>query len=591
MIVKEEVINLNMAHRVWFQDNLRKLNISQETFLILLAVIIGFFVGSLAVVFKLATNWLASLAFGHGESLLDFIPQYYMILIPIIGGIVVGLIVQYGGHNASGHGIPEAIQAVALKGGRMKVRTIFAEGLASLFTIGFGGSAGRVGPVVEIGGGIGSLVGQFFDMRNEVVQLLLGCGAAAGIAAIFNTPIAGVIFALEIVLGNFTSGHFSILVISSVSADFVARTVYGDKPALTILYPFQFNYSEILLYLGLGILGALMGLIFIYTLYRVEDLFKKMPITPTWLKPALGGGIVGLIGFYLPQIFGTGFGEIEQILRGQYGVAILIGILILKLLATSITLGSGLSGGVFAPTLLIGASLGGLYGHLVNNFLPLSVEGTPGTYALIGMGTVFASVSHAPITAVMMIFEMTRSYQIVIPLVVASVIANLLSRAIIEDNIYTLKLRRRGVIIQEGFDIARLMDIQIELAMSKQVAVVVDEEPLKSVVKMMEISHHNGYPVVDDEGHIVGIITAHDLRKVDYPRLNDTEVGNVMTKDLKLAYPDQTLDKALFQLVENKIDRIPIVSRENPKQLVGIITRKDIVNYYQQSLLTKGNRI
>ena len=154
-----------------------------------------------------------------------------------------------------------------------------------------------------------------------------------------------------------------------------------------------------------------------------------------------------------------------------------------------------------------------------------------------------------------------------------------------------MKLRRRGVIIQEGFDIARLMDIQIELAMSKQVAVVVDEEPLKSVVKMMEISHHNGYPVVDDEGHIVGIITAHDLRKVDYPRLNDTEVGNVMTKDLKLAYPDQTLDKALFQLVENKIDRIPIVSRENPKQLVGIITRKDIVNYYQQSLLTKGNRI
>ncbi|AZR74485.1 hypothetical protein BBF96_14490 [Anoxybacter fermentans] len=568
-----------MTHKVWFNDHLSKLNISQETFLLFLAILVGVLVGSLAVFFRMVTDCLVTIILINWKLSLP----HYIALIPLIGGLLVGLVIHYGGHRASGHGIPEAIQAVALQGGRMKGRTIFVEGIASILTISFGGSVGRVGPVVEIGAGVGSLIGQFFDKKDEVVKMLLGCGAAAGIAAIFNAPISGVIFALEIILGDFTPGNFSMLVISSVSADIIARTIFGDRPALIVEHSFQFHYSELIFYMGLGIMAAIVGMIFIRTLYYIEDLFKKIPLRPEWLKPALGGLSVGIIGMFLPQVFGVGFGEIHQILNNNYGIGLLVAIMVFKLLATCLSIGSGMSGGVFAPTLLIGASMGDLYGSIVQHFF--SVD--PKTYALVGMGTILAGVSHAPITAVMMIFEMTRNYQIILPLLVASVIANLLSRLILKDNIYTMKLRRRGLIIHKGYDLAQLMQIQVFKAMSRDVDVVKMDEALSSVVEKMEESHHNGFPVVNDAGEMVGIITRHDLNKYSHEELKRRKVKEVMTDKVKVVYPDETLDQVLLRLVQYNVGRMPVVERNNPTRILGVITRKDIVDFYQNRLLTE----
>lgn len=575
-----------MTHRVWFHDYLQKLNMSQKTFLIFLAVLVGAIGGGLAVLFRILTDFFGTLILGRGGGLFEMISPLAVPLIPMVGGLLVGLIIHFGDHRASGHGIPEAIQAVALRGGRMKGQTILSEGLASIITIASGGSVGRVGPVVEIGAGVGSLIGQYFDEPDQTVKLLLGCGAGAAIAAIFNAPIAGVFFALEIILGEFTTGNFSMLVIAAVSGDLVARTVFGDRPALLIGHFHAYNSTELIAFIGLGFLAAVMGTVFIQLLYFMEDLFKRIKILPGWLRPALGGFLVGLIGLLVPQVFGSGFDVIHQILDGSYGVQLLLIILIFKLLATTISLGSGMSGGIFAPTLLMGASLGGLYGLIIGSIFQNWVVGHLATYILVGMATMIACVNNAPITAVMMLFEMTRNYDIFLPVLATSVFANLIARMLIKDNIHTKKLRRRGLIIHEGHDMSQLMQIQVNRVMDRKIPVVREDDSVTVFIEKIMETRRNGLPVVNVAGEMVGMITQHDIYRSD--KRGDqalTKIKDLMTSSIKVVSADETLDQVLLYLMEYNISQMPVVDRQHPKIVLGLIYRKDIISFYQKNLI------
>lgn len=574
-----------MTHRVWLHDYLQKLDMSQKTFLIFLAALVGAIGGGLAVVFRIITDFLGAHIFGRGGGVLEMISPLAVPLVPMVGGLLVSMVIYFGDHRASGHGIPEAIQAVALRGGRMRGKTILSEGLASIISIASGGSVGRVGPVVEIGAGVGSLIGQFFDEPDQTVKLLLGCGAGAAIAAIFNAPIAGVFFALEIILGEFTTGNFSMLVIAAVSGDLVARTVFGDQPALLIEHIHASNSLELIAFIGLGFLAAVVGSIFIWFLYFTEDQFKRIMMLPGWFRPALGGFFVGLIGLLVPQVFGSGFDVIHQILDGSYGIKALFAILILKLLATSISLGSGMSGGIFAPTLLIGASLGGLYGLMMDSIFQSWVVGDLAIYILVGMATMISCVNNAPITAVMMLFEMTRNYDIFLPVLATAVLANLIARMLIKENIHLKKLRRRGLIIHEGYDMSLLMQIRVKRVMDRKIPVLREDDRIDVFIKKIRETRRNGLPVVNEAGEMVGMITQHDIyRSGEELDLAQTKINDLMTSSVKVVFADETLDQVLFYLMEYNISQMPVVDRQHPKIVLGIVYRADIISFYQRNL-------
>jgi len=358
----------------------------------------------------------------------------YVVIVPAVGGLIVGLLVFFFAREAKGHGVPEVMEAVALRGGRIRPRVAVIKSLASSICIGTGGSAGREGPIVQIGSAIGSTLGQALHLSDNRVRNLVACGAAGGIAATFNSPIAGVIFALEVILGDFKLHYFISVVVSSVTASVIGRVVFGDFPAFPLPTEYGINSLwEFGFYALLGVLAALVGVFFVRLLYWTEDLFDKWRSVPEWVQPAVGGALLGGLAlaypFFtpttwvgIPQIFNVGYEVIGDALSNQLLLGVVVSLLLLKIVATSLTLGSGGSGGVFAPSLFMGAMLGTAFELTIRIFFP-SVVAPPGAYALVGMAAVFAASAHAPITAIIILFELTGDYRIILPLMLTVVLA------------------------------------------------------------------------------------------------------------------------------------------------------------------------
>ena len=340
--------------------------------------------------------------------------------------------------------------ALAQKGDIRK-RVVLVKTLASAISIGTGGSVGREGPIVQIGSAIGSTLGQALNVSGDRMRALVGCGAAAGIAATFNAPIAGSMFALEVILGDFGLATFSPIVISSVVATAVSRAFLGDTPAFIVPAYQLVSAWEFPIYLILGLFCAVVGVTFTKTLYRFEDLFDSLKF-PEYLKPIIGGLILGVSGLYIPQILGVGYGAMDLALGQQLAWWLMLLLVVAKLLATSITIGSGGSGGVFAPSLYLGVMAGGFFGMVVHHLLP-NVTASPGAYSIVGMGAVVSATTHGPLAAILILFEMTGSYEIILPLMFSCIIATIASGQFMEDSIYTLKLARRGVDIREGKEV------------------------------------------------------------------------------------------------------------------------------------------
>jgi CIC family chloride channel protein len=548
---------------------------------LLLAVVVGVIAGLGAVVFRWLISSFTTLFFDEGGDILSFLGRYYVIIVPAVGALFFGPLIYFFAREAKGHGVPEVMEAVALEGGRIRPRVSVVKALASSICIGSGGSVGREGPIVQIGSSFGSAIGQWFKLPDDTVRVLVACGAAGGISATFNAPIAGVFFALEIILGRVVTRRFAYVVISSVVADFLAQIFLGNTRAFTIPTFGIVSTWEFSFYVVLGILAGLAALAFIYLLYKCEDLFDSVKI-PEYLKPALAGLAIGAIGLYSGDLFGVGYGGITKALSGEWVAGTLILMGLLKLVATSLTLGSGGSGGIFAPSLFIGAMLGTAVGKMFGGFFP-TMTGPMGAYGVVGMAAVFAGATRAPFTAILIIFEMTRDYAIILPLMTAVVISTVISRAFRRETIYTMKLVRRGIDIEheEMSDVMR--NITVKEAMTCNFPTVPDTMRVSKLLNEFRKTGHHGFPVVDKEGKLAGIVTQTDVERhlVTTAGRERQLVGDIATKSPFVAYPEQTLDKVLSG-TEEEYGRIPVVSHDDARCLVGVLRRQDIIRAYQK---------
>jgi CIC family chloride channel protein len=578
---------------------LDKIRSNETVFGVILAVIVGIIAGFGAVLFRWLINNFQSLFFGGGANLLGFLGQYYIILLPAVGGLIVGLLVYFGAREAKGHGVPEVMEAVAVRGGHIRPRVAVIKSLASSICIGSGGSVGREGPIVQIGSSVGSSVGQWLHLSDEWVKTLVACGAAGGISATFNTPIGGVFFAMEIILGRFVTPKLGFVVISSVAANFISHMFLGDQPAFGVVTYSMISYWEILPYAVLGVLAGLVAFAFIRSLYKCEDIFDALHI-PEYLKPVIGGIGIGLIGLYSYDLFGVGYGDVywvshmsvDQALLGEIALQSLIILLILKIIATSLTIGSGGSGGIFAPSLFIGAMLGGTLGTLAHNLFP-SLIASSGAYSLVGMAAVFAGAAHAPITSIIMLFEMTGDYKIILPLMIAVVISTIVSRSLNRETIYTLKLLRRGIDIRQLEETRPMREVTVAEAMTHNFPTVLPTMLIGELITKLRRTGHHGFPVVDKDGNFRGCVTLADVEGAiamskGYPE--GVIVSDIASRSVIVAYPDEYLHDILMKLGVKDIGRIPVVDRSNPKHLIGILRRHDIVNAYTKVVRGKHRR-
>jgi CIC family chloride channel protein len=418
-----------------------------------LALIIGVGAGLGAVAFRYLIIGITWLVTGRSDfsdagrvasTHLAALGPWFLLLAPVVGGLVYGPLVNRFAPEARGHGVPEVMVAVAQRGGRIPARVAGVKALASALCIGTGGSVGREGPIVQIGSALGSSIGQALRVPAGRLTLMVACGAAGGISATFNAPMAGVVFGLEIILRAFAAQSFGVLVISSVTANVIARLLVGDDTILHLPHYTLGSTTELPLYAVLGLAAGLLGWGFARVLYAIEDACDFVWRGPEWLRPAVGGVVLGAVLLALPELYGVGYPVLQDGLAGQYAVGFLLLLAVGKMVATSLTIGIGGSGGVFAPSLFLGAMAGTAFGTLVAALFP-ALHLAPGAFGLVGMAAVFAGAAHAPITAVLIVFELTGDYSVILPLMIAVVLATGLSHLISHRTIYTLKLIRRGV--------------------------------------------------------------------------------------------------------------------------------------------------
>ena len=421
--------------------------------LVPLAIVVGAVTGLGAVGFRLLIIGFTRIFTGYDDySDLGRIPSaqwpwlgvWFLVLAPVVAGAVYGPLVHRFAPEARGHGVPEVMYAVSHKGGRIAPQVTLVKALASALCIGGGGSVGREGPIVQIGSATGSTIAQLFRLTTPRMRLMVACGAAAGISATFNAPLAGPFFAMELILRDFAAESFGALVLSSVTADIIGRALLGDHPFLSLPTFSIHSPIEYLLYGTLGVGVGVVGVVFSKILYAVEDVCDWLWRGPEWARPAVGGIALGALLLVLPQMYGVGYPVLEKAVEGKYLVPMLLLLMLGKMFATSLTIGIGGSGGVFAPTLFVGAMAGTAFGAIAHGAFPTVTE-SAGAYGLIGMGAALGGATRAPITAVVILFELTGEYSIILPLMAAVVMAAGTGRLLSKDTIYTAKLWRRGV--------------------------------------------------------------------------------------------------------------------------------------------------
>jgi len=558
------------------------------------ALLVGVGAGLGAVVFRQLIMGVQSISYNGISGLIDRIAPFHLLILPALGGLIVGPLIYKFAREAKGHGVPEVMEAVALRGGRIRPRVAIVKSLASAISIGTGGSVGREGPIAQIGSALGSAVGQFFNMSDERIRNLVACGAAGGIAATFNAPIAGSIFALEVILGQFHAVYFGAVVITAVTADVIAHIFEGDLRAFSIPEYSLVSPWELLLYALLGSIAALGAVAFTRLLYFSEDTWDKFPF-PEYLKPVAGGLVLGLVGLLspkiagFPRVFGVGYDSISDALFGNLALQMTLGLLILKLLATIITLGSGGSGGIFAPSLFMGAMLGGAFGQIANLLFP-EISAPAGAYALVGMAAFFSGTAHAPVTSILILFEMTGDYRIILPLMLATVISTLVSRSISPESIYTLKLTRRGIHLQEGKDIDVMQAVTVSEAMTTDLDIVPLDMSLNELASVFEKTHHHGFPVIGADGKLAGVVTIQDFeRALDAGSVDGKTVAEIATLDtLVVAYEHEPMWSALKKFGLRDVGRLPVVKQEDEGELVGVIRRKDIIQAYNLAIIKRS---
>lgn len=552
----------------------------ESIILLLYALLVGVIGGFGAVGFRRLIKLFKALFFQDLKGAFSPLGHFDVLLLPVIGLFVVSFMVQYLAPEAKGHGVPEVMAAIAENGSIIRPRVVIVKAVSSALNIGSGGSVGREGPIVQIGSAFGSALGVYLGLPERYLRLLVGCGAGAGIAATFNAPIGGVMFATEVILGSFTLQNFTAIVISCVVSAGIGRIFFGDHATLTATVPMQSgHFSYYFIYILIGLLAGFWGFLYIRVLYKIEDWFSAIP-WPFWGKAILGGLIVGGIGTYFPQVFGVGYASVNDAIANHIGFVMLLVLLVLKLVVTSVTIGAGGSGGVFSPGLYMGSMLGGLVGMIFIHIFPHSGI-QPGMLAAIAMAGVFAGSAHAPVTAIMMLFEMTGDYRIILPIMIVSVLATTVTTTMSKESIYTLKLIRRGLDINRLRHPDRMKAITVGEALATEHLGLDAAMTIRQAWKRFAETNAWFAYVRDARGTVMGSVArAQVLEAMNQADGQDMiTVESLLPATIHRIEEKSTLADALDKMHSLGVTYLLVCRDQHP---IGVIGSSDIIHAYKE---------
>jgi len=561
---------------------------------------IGLIAGLVAFALYKLIGLFANLCFYHRWST-DFVSVRFhtlglwVIVVPVVGGIIVGFMAKYGSSKIKGHGIPEAMEAVLFNRSRIQPRVAILKPISAAIAIGTGGPFGAEGPIIQTGGAVGSLVGQLFHTTGSERKVLLACGAAAGMSATFNTPIAGVILAIELLLFEFKSRSFIPLVIASTIATAVHMQLMGSGPMFTVKEMAFGIPGTLPYYLVLGLLCGLAAVGFSRLLYWTEDQFERLPLDELWW-PAIGALGLGMIGYFVPRVLGVGYDTISDILNGSLVLKVLLVVMVAKAAALVISLGSGTSGGLLAPMFMSSAAMGGTFATGINWIFP-SAHLSPGAFALVAMGAVFGAASRATFAFIIFAFEITRDYNSVLPLMLVSVIATGVA-VLLEPkaSIMTEKLRRRGLRIHQEYETDVLQQVYVAETMDKDAPVVPAEATVSELSDRIArndpaVSRHQGLFIVDKEGKLAGVVTRGDvLRALANDPSGSLSVLEAGSRKVVVTYPDEVLHDASAKMLRHNVGRLAVVDRQDNRRIVGYIGRPGVMAARLRRLHEEGVR-
>jgi len=573
------------------RDKFRSILMFDQNMLIL-AALLGFLAGFASTFFRWMIEFFESIFSVKGFSLAGIPPQTYPFLLPLmpmLGGLFIGLICKYFPNAVKENGVHKVMYAVALNDGKVRKRTIASCAVTSSITIGSGGSAGREGPTVQIGAAVGSTIGQLLHLSTERMRVLVGCGAAAGIAASFNAPLAGVLFALEIILGDFAIHTFSPIIIASVIGTVTGRALEGNEVTFNVPVHELVHPTEIIFYLALGMLCGIVARLFTFMYFYIQQVFEEKLKTADIYKPAIGGLIVGMISIFMPQILGNGYDVMEQALTGQmfWGLAFLL--VFMKIICTSITLGSGGMGGVFAPSLFIGAMVGTAFGSSVHFIFP-TLSASAETYSVVGMGAVAGAVMQAPLTNILMLFELTNDYTLILPIMATCIAASYTYQRFTKHSIYMQNLLNKGINIRHGREASIMNSIKVQDVMSTDITTIAQEMPFRKILETISYSKNFYFPVLDNKGDMTGILSFSDIREVIFEeQLGDLLVaGELANTKVYSLTPQQNLNEAMEIFSQLDVDQLPVVRSEDKLKVIGMLTRGDMMASYNRAILVSG---
>lgn len=555
-----------------------------------LAILIGIVVAYGAIGFRLLIDGVQLFAMGFGgenvatEAAAS--PWWRIALAPIIGGLVVGLMIRFFMHDGRAHGIADVMAANAMNNARLPLRQGLASTLISATSIGAGASTGREGPIVHLGATLASFMAERLRLNPSLGRTLLGCGVASAVAASFNAPIAGVFFALEVILGHYALHAFAPIVMASIMGTIISRAHLGNYPAFIIPEYSIVSAWEFPAFVLLGAVCALVAIIFMRSIFVAEDQFKRRVPLPRWLHPMIGGVLIGGVAIFFPHILGVGYEATDGALQESYTLWLMLVLLVLKVAATAVSLGAGFGGGVFSPSLFIGAMTGSAFGIIAAMAFP-DLAASHGLYAIVGMGAVAGAVLGAPISTFLIVFELVGDYQLAIAIMAATATASLITQQVSPGSFFHTQLERRGLDLRGGRAGHVLQTLHVSDVLSADYRTVGADEPLSHVRMKLALSPHGTLFVVDDDAQLTGQINAYDVEENALADdLDDLcRAADVAHQLPEMLYETDTLQQALETLDVVDEDHIPVLTNEDDRQIAGVLHHRDALRAYNRALL------
>ena len=545
----------------------------EEQIFLVLTLLIGAIVGLVVVAFILVTERFGARLYPAGGA------AWRRILVPVAGSAGMGYLLYRFFPNARGSGVPQTKAALYARGGRISLRTVVGKFFCTSATLASGLPLGREGPAVQVGGGIASVLGRRLGLRPDKVKALIPVGAAAAIAAAFNTPLAAVLFTLEEVVGDLHAPVLGSVVLASATSWAVLRLLLGNDPLFQVPQYQLVHPGEFGIYAVLGVAGGFVSVAFVKLLVWLRARFLCFPKKTVWFQPVAGGLTIGLMGWFVPQILGVGYKHVGEALNGRFALKLMILLLVLKLFAVAISYASGNAGGIFGPSLFMGAMLGGIVGTVAQHFLPGYV-GSPGAYALVGMGTAFAGIIRAPMTSVVMIFEITRDYAVIVPLMISNLVSFFISARFQKQPIYEVLAHQDGIHLPSVETRQQLEQRQVMHAMRDFTEVLAAEMTVREALEKSKSSKLHAWPVCDERG-VIGVVSLQDLERAnDDESLNRRLSEFANEEDFPHVHGDHSLHLALDRMGACRLDLLPVVSRANVHHLQGVVTLRDVLALY-----------